>query len=145
MWSHGGLVAGAMEFPGKGAHAFAVFKVTEDYAARHPELGLHVGEIVVFDNAVGGLIRGADVDDWVRLAGAGVGEVHGIVFGADGKPDLPLDGDGPSGRGPVGPIGARPDRHLRPVSDPGSNPSPTRHPNPNLRSWGRSCWSCAAS
>lgn len=49
----GGVAAGAVEFADAGAHAFAVFRVTEEFRQRHPELGFAVDEVVVFDNAAG--------------------------------------------------------------------------------------------
>ncbi|MGO4646210.1 sigma-70 family RNA polymerase sigma factor [Nocardia sp. 2YAB30] len=113
--NHGGGIAGVMEFGEKGAHAFAVFRVTQEYADRHPELELRdeVGKVVVYDNAAGGLLRGTQVTRWLAEAEqAEAGTIHGVILRENGQPDRRLNGGRPTpGRGPVGRrIGDRPGR-----------------------------------
>ncbi|NUS94197.1 MAG: hypothetical protein HOQ36_17630, partial [Nocardia sp.] len=111
----GGTLVGAVDPPGSGlGHCFAVTTVTAEFAAilnalpvaLRGEVEVRTGELVVFDNAAGGLLRGRAIYDWVVSGWAGSADVHVAGFDAAGTAHEEFVLEQQVRRGPAGRLGA---------------------------------------
>lgn len=111
----GGVLVGAVDPAGAGlGHCFAVAAATTEFAAvlnalpvtLRGEAEVEAGELVVFDNAAGGLLRGQAIYDWVVSGWAGSADVHVAGFDAAGVAHEEFDIEVQWQRGPAGRLGA---------------------------------------